>query len=337
MIKFFILCGEGLEDFAIDEIKKIGKIENIEKFPGVALFDFSGDYKKLINLKTVDDILVLVKKFQDISRYEDSLFIIKKDLSKANLMKTLFICRKVRKTNPETGFWIQSSYTGRRDYTAKEITASARRGILKNNNWTYDEKGDLHFHIILNPEISLCGVSLDKEPSHVKNRIKTIRGSLKSSIANALLKIGDVKKKDLILDPMCGSGIIPIAASLIGARATAGDIDKNAVEIAEENSRIKKTKIDFHVWDAEKTGLEDKMFDKIICNVPFDKQVESSYNKEKFVEEVLRVSKKKSKLIFLMDPENKLKRILKKKFPEMKSIKIKNSGLTARIVIIDRL
>ena len=132
MIKFFILCAEGLEDVAIEEIKEFGVVENIEKFSNVVLFDFSGDYKKLIELKTVDDILVLVKKFHDITRYEKSLFFIKKELSQVNLMKTLFTCRKVRITNPNTSFSIQSSYQGRRDYTAKDITSTVRRAILKN-------------------------------------------------------------------------------------------------------------------------------------------------------------------------------------------------------------
>lgn len=336
MNKFFILCAEGLEDIAIEEIKEQGKIVNIEKFPGIVLFDFSGDYKKLIELKTVDDILVLVKKFQDINRYETSLFIIKKELSKVNLMKTLFTCRKVRRTNQKTSFYIQSSYIGRRDYTAKNITNSAKKGILKNHDWKYDEKGELHFHIILTEELSVCGVSLDKEPLHVKNRIKTIRGSLKSSVAHALLKLAKVKKKDVLLDPMCGSGIIPISASLLGINAVGGDIDKNAIKIANENNKLKKTKINFQIWDATDTKLDKESIDCVICNVPFDKQVESVYDKSRFVKEMIRITKKNSRYVFLMDPENMLKRILKKQFPNMESIKIKNSGLVARIVVIDK-
>ncbi len=336
MIKFFVTCAEGLEDIAIEEVKKSGKVDNIEKYPGIVLFDFSGKYKKLLELRCADDILVLVKKFQDISRYNKSLHIIRSDLSKVNLMKSLFVCRKVRRTDPNTSFYVQSSYVGRRDYTAKKITNAAKRGILKSVDWEYKEKGELHFHIILRPEISLCGISLDKLPLHVKNRIKTIRGSLKSSVAYSLLRLADVNENDVVLDPMCGSGIIPISASSIGAKALGMDIDKKAIDIAEQNKKQKKSDAEFTIQDSTETGFEEKSIDKIVSNIPFDKQVKASYDKEKFFSEMLRITKKDSKLVFLMDPENMMKRIIKKQFPNMESFKIKNSGLAARIVIIEK-
>ncbi|MBT3451251.1 methyltransferase domain-containing protein [archaeon] len=337
MVKLFALCAKGLEEVATQEIKDCGKSNNFEIFEGVIVFDYLGDLKDLTNLKIVDDVLIFVKKFQDINRYKTSLFIIRKELSQVNLMKVLFLIRKIRKTKPQTTFKIQSSYKSRRDYTAKEITTAARRAILKNQEWKYSDESELYIHILLTPKINLCGVSLLNEPLHVKNRIKTIRGSLKSSVANAMVQFADIKKTDVVFDPMCGSGIIPISASPFSKTTIASDIDKEVIKIAKLNAKSKDRKIKFHVWDASKTDLKDNSIDKIICNLPFDKQVEFEFDPEEFFKEIERISKKKSKLVFLIDRESVLKRIIKKKYPNYKHINITNSGFEARIMVIEKI
>ncbi len=335
MVKLFALCAEGLEEVVTEELEEKGEIKNLEIYQSLIVFDYDSDLKNLAALKTVDDVLLLAKKFQGMNRYKTSLFKIRKQLSSVNLMKLLFLIRKLRVTKPETTFRIKSSYRGRRDYTAKEITASIRRAV-KRTGWKNSKDSELHIHTILTPKISVCGISLLDEPLHVKNRIETIRGSLKSSVANAMLRLAKAKPDDIVFDPMCGSGMIPISASLLGCKAIGSDIDQDAVKIAEKNSKEKSAGAEFHVQDAAQTGLDNDSVDKVICNVPFEKQVKKSYDPEKFVEEIERITKKDSFFVMLMDPENMLKRILKKKYPQMESLIIRNSGLKARIVIIDR-
>ncbi len=335
-MKFIVLCAQGLEDIVISEIKEKGNVENIEIYDGIILFDFKEDVKILLELKTVDDILVFVKKLTNISRYKKSLWEIRKQLANVNFKKSLFIVRKVRKTESDTTYTIKSSYKGRRDYTAKEISNSIKRIVKKNYDWKYkEEDAELYFHAILTNNISLLGLSLDKLPLHVTRRIKTIPGSLKYSVACSLLKIADVNKKDTVLDPMCGSGVIAIEADKIGANIIAGDIDKKIIEIAKQNSK----KIDFRVWDAKRTELKDKSVDKIISNLPFDKQVKLADKEvffENFIKEMLRVSKNNFTWFFLTRQENILKNIIKKYGFKVKSLNIINSGLESEILLIKK-
>ena len=324
-MKFIVLCAQGLEKIVISEIKEIGNIENIQIYLGIVVFDFKGETKKLLKLKTVDDILVFVKKFTHITRYKKSLWELRKQLANVNFKKSLFVCRKVRRTKANI------------TYTAKEISNNIKRIVKKNYDWQYkEEEAELYFHAILTNNISLLGLSLDKLPLHVTKRIKTIPGSLKNSIACSLLKIADVNKKDIVLDPMCGSGVIAIEADKIGANVIAGDIDKKAIEIARQNS----AKIDFRVWDTKRTELKDKSIDKIISNLPFDKQVKLADKEvffENFIKEMLRVSKNNFTWVFLTRQENILKNIFNKYGLKLKKgLKIINSGLESEILLIKK-
>ena len=327
-MKFIALCAQGLENIVVEEIKDQGDIENIEIYPGIVIFDFKDSIKKLLDVKTADDVLVFVKKFSDINRYKKSLWEIRKQLSSVNFKKNLFTVRKIRRTEQETTFTINSSYKGRRDYTAREITNSIKRIIIKNQDWDYKEKNaELYFHTILTNKISLLGLSLEKHPFHVLRRIKTIPGSLKSSVANAMIRLAEVSKKDIVLDPMCGSGMIAIEAGKITKNILAGDIDKNSIKIAKENSKD----IKFQVWDARKTKIKENSVDKIICNLPFDKQVKLEKDfLEEFIKEMRRVSKKYSTWVFLTANPDDIK-----KFVDVEQeLKMVNSGLKSNILII---
>lgn len=341
MVKFLAMCAIGLEETVLLEFKKQDiNIDSIEIFNGIILFEYKDNPKNLLELKTVDDIQFLVKKFSNITRYNKSLWEIRKQLSNVNLQKILFLVRKIRLTKKEINFSIKSSYKDRLDYTAKDITICVKRIIKRNYNWKFNEKefGELHFSINLNKDISICSVSIDDLPYHVKNRIKTIPGSLKSSVANALLFLAQIDKKSIVFDPMCGSGIIAIEVSKDCAKIIASDNDKNSINIAIDNNLIKKTNVEFQNWDAKKTKLENKSIDRIICNLPFDKQVEMEDTFiKKFLEEMLRISKNNFTWVFLTrHDEFIIEEINKLQLKIEKSINIINSGLKSTILIIKR-
>jgi len=155
-----------------------------------------------------------------------------------------------------------------------------------------------------------------------------------------MIKLANLKKKDVVLDPMCGSGIIPIEASLIGAKAIGGDIDKKRVELAKENNKIMKTKVEFKLWDALDSKLSDNSIDKIVCNLPFGKQVkikDQTIFFDKFINEMLRISKKGFTWAFLTTSGDIIKKTIEKHNLKLKKvIKIINSGLESEILVINR-
>ncbi|MFH2021024.1 MAG: methyltransferase domain-containing protein, partial [archaeon] len=225
------------------------------------------------------------------------------------------------------------------DYTAKEIEKLIIKLIEKNYNWTFGEDFNLNISLMLTPEISLCGASLKNVPMHVDRKIETVPGSIKSSLANVLINLSELKATDSMLDPMCGSGIIAIESAKYTDKCIAGDIDKSIIHLAKKNSETKPVKIEFHIWDAKKTELAKNSIDKIISNLPLGKLVklETEFYSE-FIAEMHRISKNKSRWVFLTNQDKLLKKIIKD-FADLSiinSIAITNSGLESTILVIEK-
>jgi ribosomal protein L11 methyltransferase len=84
-----------------------------------------------------------------------------------------------------------------------------------------------------------------------------------------------VKPDDLVLDLGCGSGILSIIACLLGAAATAADIDENSTKIARENANINnvpQNKYEVYTGDAItdkklRAELSKNTYDLVLANI----------------------------------------------------------------------
>jgi len=330
---FVALFAEGFEEEVLKRIEEIGKVKSLETFSGLILFDFEGNLEMLSKIDFVDDVLLLIKKFQDINRYTSTLFKIKKQISKLNFMKPLFVIRKIRKTEEKIRFDVSSGYKGRRDYTAKEVRNVVKKAILKNTTWELDEiKPELHFQVLLTEEFSFCGISLNSSPVHVRERLITVPGSIKSSIANMLVYLSGLKESEIFLDPMCGAGTIAISAKKITSKVFAGDKDPEVLVVARKNC----PDINFKIWDARKVDIKTGEINKVVCNLPFDKQVplEDGFF-ELFIEEMRRISKKGARWVFLTKQQDEFEKFCLEKSLHLFRKDIINSGLKSTVLVID--
>lgn len=120
-------------------------------------------------------------------------------------------------------------------------------------------------------EIILSAVQGFEEPKPELEQYMT-----PSDIAATLLwhahMSGDIKDK-VVLDLGCGTGILSIGASLLGAKKVyAFDIDNRPLDIAKENVEIiKKTVVDIGEieWNQKEIGEVSKKGDTVVMNPPF--------------------------------------------------------------------
>ncbi len=338
MLKLAAVCAEGLEDLLFDEILEYGHIINPEKYKGMLIFDFEGELKDLRKIKTAVDIQIFLKRFSGITRYKTSLRNIRQQCAKADIKSKLPLIESFRKIN--NTFSVKASYIGRRDYKAGEIEKTAQEGISK-NSLVYKEDASLLLRLIIIPEISFLGLCLEDKPMDEKKAYVTTPGSLRPSVANTLLKLADVKEGDIVIDPMCGTGVIAIEASKIG-NAIAGDIDKEKIKLAGQNAKSKNAKMQFHIWDARKTGLKDRSADAIVTNLPFEKKANIEGFNETFFDELIgemiRITKDNARLVFLTGHSESLIKAAKSHNLEIVSVReIVNSGLKSTIVVLKNL
>ena len=323
-------CTEGTEKIVLDELKETGIVKDEKVFPGIIIFSYGSDLKSLVLMKTADDILFLIKKFQDIDRYRSSLIDMKIQLRHVNLDKTLATCSRVRKIAKKT-YGVKASYIGRRDYTAAEVEDTIMHEM---KDWKKSDDPEISLRVILTQDISFIGSSLTRMPLYMQNRLQTVPGSLRPSLANILIRLSGLKKEHVFLDPMCGSGMIAIEAKKITEKCIAGDKEEKTLEIAKQNASKAGAEIEFHGWDARKTGLEKGSVDRIICNLPFGKQIElDEHLIMDAVEEMARILKRDGRIVLLSKEQIPLPADLHLK----EEIKIRNSGLDLLISVIEKI
>ncbi|MEM2131568.1 MAG: hypothetical protein QXR96_03520, partial [Candidatus Woesearchaeota archaeon] len=241
------------------------EISNFEFFfSDIEKFEF---IEKLSKIRFCEGIFILFKKYSSITRYRSSLrnirhqtnkiskkllgFVIEYEKYKAKkIMENIHIKKNTsEKINQKNILDIKASYIGKRDYNAKDIELIINNILINMLNFFQDLNNlNLRFHCYLTEDYSLLGFEIS-EPFFIEQT----RGSLNKAIAELMLEIADVKKitnnnenktlkekNEKILDPMCGTGIIPLLCSIYGYEAYGNDIDKEKINIAEKNKTYLK-------------------------------------------------------------------------------------------------
>jgi 23S rRNA G2445 N2-methylase RlmL len=274
-MKFLVTCDPGLEDIAEKEIKQKDKNARVERF-----FNFQGKLlvsskgKKLMNLHSIHHVVRLLKTFY---LKESTLEEIKKVLSKIEIPQMKDAKR----------FRVTSQRFGEHNFTSIDMQKIAGEVFLEKYKKKVDlENYDLNIRFDLVGKFGYVGLQLTDD-SLYKRYQKPFNhiAAIKSTIAYAMIVLSDIKKGESILDPMCGSGTIPMeAASLFKnkVKIIGGDIDERCVQGSIENARLNNLDkyIEFKKIDAVR--LEDYIssVDKIITNPPYGVRIEKRNLKE---------------------------------------------------------
>ena len=119
------------------------------------------------------------------------------------------------------------------------------------------------------PVQELCK-ALRRQLHHRPFQRHLVKTSLKPSIAFALLTLAGVREHEVVLDPLCGCGTIPLeACAALGAAGLAGDLDDAAVCAARANTSIGPAGPDPCHWDATILPLRSGAVDAVVSDLPF--------------------------------------------------------------------
>ncbi len=126
----------------------------------------------------------------------------------------------------------------------------------------------------------MCGLRLsDRNMRHRKYKSEHLPASLRPTVAAAMVRLADVKPRQVLLDPMCGAGTILAEQLAMGrhdqgakVRVLGGDIDHTALRLAEVNLRP-VGRAYLVRWDATRLPLADASVEAIASNPPFGVQL----------------------------------------------------------------
>lgn len=275
---FWLVTTRGLESVARDELlEHIPDATNVEVAYRRVQFSTALDPTQLLALRVADDVFIDIVTWDKIERARVSLMRISDRGHLLDLRDAAELCSRIRDLGTPPTFSVTANFVGRRNYSTDEIKAAVAMGIEGGHGWDYEERdveADLNLRIFIEHEQAYLGIRLAKQPIHERPyKEANVAGSLKPTVAAAMVRFGGFEQGMRIVDPLCGAGTIPLEAALMGLDARGGDRDTAALAAAERNREHANVAVPFERWDARALPLSAASVDGIVCNLPWDRQV----------------------------------------------------------------
>uniref|UniRef100_A0A1I7T511 THUMP domain-containing protein n=2 Tax=Caenorhabditis tropicalis TaxID=1561998 RepID=A0A1I7T511_9PELO len=160
--------------------------------------------------------------------------------------------------------------------------------------------------------------------------------TMRSTICHCMLRLADIKSGEIVVDPMCGGGSIPIEGSISWKNSFffGGDNHELALERCRENlnanSSIKNC--EFFTWDATNLPFQNNSINSIVTDLPFGRKIGSRMDNRLLypllLEEWKRVLKIGGRLVVMTHDKRSLENSLLKDRSswQKKSFHIVNMG-----------
>jgi 23S rRNA G2445 N2-methylase RlmL len=279
MPSFFAITNRGLEAVCAAELKRIPGVQELDIAYRRVLFEFSGNPPDLLLLKTADDLFISVATWKDLPTQRSALALIAEYSRQLELNQAIEPLRQVRYIPGIPTFSVTANFVGKRNYSMEEIKSAVAEGVASEVRWPYvhRDEGDVNIRVFIEHATAFVGVRLAVAPLHRRAyKQEHISGSLKPTVASAMLEIAQVANDTPVLDPFCGAGTILIEAALRGAPACGGDLTLSAVQAARENTveAFLPVMIPVYQWDALHLPLPSASVARVVTNLPWGRQVE---------------------------------------------------------------
>ena len=285
----------GLETLAAEEIEQRLRGDVKRTGQGVVVFRAAQIDKSVLELRTTEDIFLLAWGSDQLSYRAEDLERIRRwtdrDAAWEQLLKIHHAIRPKPKGKPTFRLVVQmSGQHGYRRVDARKALARGLAGKLP-ASWRHaEENAAVEIWLTIHGATAVCGLRLsDRSMRHRTYKLEHRPASLRPTLAAAMVRLADVRPGLVVLDPMCGVGTIlsEVVSELrnkgwrhpegAGRETTSdsvlgGDIETAAVRAAVANlSRFDNIRLT--TWDARQLPLPVHSVDRILCNLPFGKQL----------------------------------------------------------------
>ncbi|CAD6191910.1 unnamed protein product [Caenorhabditis auriculariae] len=177
-------------------------------------------------------------------------------------------------------------------HSFSSMDAAKSLGAEINNTfgWRPDMKNyDIELVLRINGDTLSLMVALNNESLFKRNVCAYGPTTMRSTICYCMVALAKTKPDDIVLDPLCGGGSIPLEGSLAFPDRVffGGDNHPLALERCRENHDYNKKKlantsstVNFFQWDAAALPLKDDSVDAIVTDLPFGKKIGSKKNNQ---------------------------------------------------------
>lgn len=249
---------------------------------GIVLFEYPGDLRDVLNLRTADDVFLLAIHHDRLSRDWKDLRGLAESIEAQGILEAPLnrIFKAFHSTTPAT-FRVVARKEGQHSYRRMDAEQAALRAIT--NAYAHrlkfkEENAQIEIWVNILGSHLLCGLRLtDREMRHRSYKVHHLPASLRPSVAAAMVFLTEPAEDDIFLEPMCGAGTIASERIIAGSckRLLSGDISKLAVDAARRNIPATSS-TNLLRWDATRLPIADSAVNKGAVNLPFGKKIGSA-------------------------------------------------------------
>lgn len=269
----FALTTRGLESVTVREMATVpGLMVTGTAYRRVAA-RCVGSLRPLLAIRTADDVYLDLGSWTDIDHRRSELAVFTARTAALDLETARRQIQDIRRIARTPVFSVTASFVGKRNYSADEIKTAVAQGVNARYGWIYtpdDRAADLNLRLFIEHQAAHVGVRLAAHALHERDyKTAQIAGSLKPSVAAALVMLAEAHGGSRLLDPFCGAGTIVIEAAQLDCEAWGGDFNSEALAAARSNTERGQ----IMAWDARKLPLRAEAFDCVVSNLPWGRQV----------------------------------------------------------------
>ncbi len=372
----------GFEAIAADEIAQaldgaiVHGTRSVADKNSMLLFDYNGEARDLMELRTIEDLFVVLATLPDLPPTRDALRALEQAANRATTIEpALTLARQVQPGSGGRGklrFRVISRQVGTTAYRRVDAQRAIERGIATrgDHRWQLADDNAIEFWLTLlpNPAARSAGPSTrsggasrqagrsqseailalrlsDERMRHREYKLEHMPASLRPTAAAALAWLTQPADDDVFLDPMCGAGTILIERAnmeryklLLG-----GDRREEALAMARANVGPRYKPIELRQWDARDLPIDAGSASAVAVNLPFGKQIgtpeENRALYPAFLREIARVLRPGGRLVALTADGRSLVESLRRTnyLARRQTYPVQVLGQSASVYVLERI
>lgn len=272
-------CVRGVEELLAAEVRRRG-LGSVQAM-GHREVRFAGRAgPAVLDLATADDVFVLAAEADGIGRARRDLERLRAALADADLDRVRHVRERCGGPPGVGTIDVSASVLGRRAFNRYDLedavgaVLSHRLGLpyCSRRGGARPPAGGLGWRVTVVGDRATVALRVPARPLHRRPyKAASVPGTLHPPLAAAMLLLAGAG--DVLLDPCCGAGTLPIEAARAGvaARVLGSDADPAAVAASVANGR--GAGVTWSVADAGALPLRDGAVDRLVVNPPWARQV----------------------------------------------------------------
>lgn len=242
-----------------DLVQRLPSCKIISIYDGLVHYQYAGNSRDLGNIIYFNNTFFVLKTWKG------------KGLNFPSMVGAVSSEKKYYLINKGT-FRVRFSQENQFAKVDKNIARRAEETVLQNSRLTLDRLSPTTeiWYSIRREGFAFCGQLITKREFTEKNLNK---GELRPEIAYLISSFADIQKDDVILEPFCGYGSIPVqlVKKFLFSKLYVSDIDNEKISMNSQKKQLKNNPcLDLRQADAfNLSHIEDKSINLVITDPPW--------------------------------------------------------------------